>query len=41
MDAEKVDAYIPKDSMVQVVDPAEPGKAPVKPNKTAEHRAWA
>jgi len=33
MDAERVDASIPKDSMVQVVDSAEPGKAPVKPNK--------
>jgi succinoglycan biosynthesis transport protein ExoP len=33
MDAEKVDAYIPKDSMVQVVDPAVPGRLPVKPNK--------
>ena len=33
MDADRVDAKISKDSMVQVVDPAEPGKAPVKPNK--------
>ena len=33
MDSEKVDAYIPKDSMVQVVDPAVPGRLPVKPNK--------
>ena len=27
-------AQIPKTSMVQVIDRAEPGKAPVKPNKT-------
>ena len=33
MDSEKVDAKIPQDSMVSVVDPAEPGKSPVKPNK--------
>ena len=33
MDAQKVDSTIPKDSMVQIVDYAEPGKAPVKPNK--------
>jgi capsular exopolysaccharide synthesis family protein len=29
-----IDAQIPKTSMVQVIDRAEPGKAPVKPNKT-------
>jgi polysaccharide biosynthesis transport protein len=33
MDTVKIDARIPKNSMVQIVDPAEPGKAPVKPNK--------
>ncbi len=33
MDAEKVDSYIPKDAMVQVVEPAVPGLLPVKPNK--------
>ncbi|MGC9942323.1 MAG: polysaccharide biosynthesis tyrosine autokinase [Verrucomicrobiota bacterium] len=33
MDSERVDAKIPQDSMVSVVDPAEPGKSPVKPNK--------
>ena len=31
---EKVDLTIPENSMVQVTDPAEPGKTPVKPNKT-------
>ena len=31
---EEIDAQIPKTSMVQVIDMAEPGKAPVKPNKT-------
>jgi len=34
IEAEKLDAEIPKNSMVQVTDRAEPGKAPVKPNKT-------
>jgi len=34
IEAEKLDAEIPKFSMVQVTDQAEPGKAPVKPNKT-------
>jgi len=34
IEAEKLDAEIPKSSMVQVTDYAEPGKAPVKPNKT-------
>ncbi len=34
IEAEKLDAEIPKFSMVQVTDRAEPGKAPVKPNKT-------
>jgi len=29
-----IDAQIPKTSMVQIIDRAEPGKAPVKPNKT-------
>jgi capsular exopolysaccharide synthesis family protein len=33
MDAQKVDSAIPENSMVQIVDPAEPGKSPVKPNK--------
>jgi polysaccharide biosynthesis transport protein len=32
--SEKVDYALPKTSMVQITDPAEPGKAPVKPNKT-------
>jgi len=34
IEAEKLDAEIPKSSMVQVTDRAEPGKEPVKPNKT-------
>lgn len=34
IEAEKLDSEIPKNSMVQVTDRAEPGKAPVKPNKT-------
>jgi capsular exopolysaccharide synthesis family protein len=34
IEAEKLDAEIPKSSMVQMTDRAEPGKAPVKPNKT-------
>ena len=34
IEAERLDAEIPKTSMVQVTDRAEPGKAPVKPNKT-------
>ena len=34
IEAEKLDAEIPKNSMVQVTDRAEPGKTPVKPNKT-------
>jgi capsular exopolysaccharide synthesis family protein len=34
IESEKLDAEIPKNSMVQVTDRAEPGKAPVKPNKT-------
>ena len=29
-----IDAQIPKTTMVQIIDRAEPGKAPVKPNKT-------
>jgi capsular exopolysaccharide synthesis family protein len=32
--ANSIDAKIPTTSMVQITDPAEPGKAPVKPNKT-------
>jgi len=31
---EEIDAQIPKTTMVEVIDRAEPGKAPVKPNKT-------
>ena len=34
IEAERLDAEIPKTSMVQVTDRAEPGKSPVKPNKT-------
>jgi capsular exopolysaccharide synthesis family protein len=34
LEAEKIDSTLPKSSMVQITDPAEPGKAPVKPNKT-------
>jgi len=34
LEAEKLDLNLPKTSMVQTTDPAEPGKAPVKPNKT-------
>jgi succinoglycan biosynthesis transport protein ExoP len=34
IEAVKLDAAIPKDSMVQVTDSAVPGKTPVKPNKT-------
>jgi polysaccharide biosynthesis transport protein len=34
LEAEKLDLNLPKTSMVQITDPAEPGKAPVKPNKT-------
>jgi polysaccharide biosynthesis transport protein len=33
MDAQRIDSTIPTTSMVQVVDPAEPGRVPVKPNK--------
>ena len=32
--AEKVDLSLPENSMVEITDPAQPGKAPVKPNKT-------
>ena len=32
--AAKLDMVIPHTTMVQITDPAEPGKAPVKPNKT-------
>ncbi len=34
LEAEKLDLALPKNSMVQITDAAEPGKAPVKPNKT-------
>ena len=34
LEAEKLDLELPKNSMVQITDTAEPGKAPVKPNKT-------
>ena len=34
LEMEKVDLDLPKNSMVQLTDTAEPGKAPVKPNKT-------
>jgi capsular exopolysaccharide synthesis family protein len=34
IEAEKLDAEIPKSSMVQMTDRAEPGKVPVKPNRT-------
>jgi capsular exopolysaccharide synthesis family protein len=34
IESEKLEAETPKNSMVQVTDRAEPGKAPVKPNKT-------
>jgi capsular exopolysaccharide synthesis family protein len=34
IEAEKLDAEIPKSSMVQITDRAEPGKTPVKPNRT-------
>ena len=34
LEAEKLDMNLPNTSMVQITDPAEPGKAPVKPNKT-------
>ena len=34
IEAEKLEAEIPKTQMVQMTDRAEPGKAPVKPNKT-------
>jgi len=33
LELEKVDLTLPEASMVQLTDPAEPGKAPVKPNK--------
>lgn len=32
--AERIDYTLPKNSMVEITDRAEPGKAPVKPNKT-------
>ena len=34
LEAEKLDAQIPKPLLVQITDPAQPGRAPVKPNKT-------
>jgi capsular exopolysaccharide synthesis family protein len=34
LEAEKLDLNLPQNSMVQITDWAEPGKAPVKPNKT-------
>jgi capsular exopolysaccharide synthesis family protein len=34
IEVEKLDAEIPKTTLVQVTDRAEPGKAPVRPNKT-------
>jgi capsular exopolysaccharide synthesis family protein len=34
LQSERVDLALPKNSMVQIVDWATPGKAPVKPNKT-------
>ena len=34
--SEKLDARIPKAQMVQVTDPAEPSRTPVKPNKTLD-----
>ncbi len=34
IETERLDAEMPKNSMVQVADRAEPGKTPVKPNKT-------
>ncbi len=33
IDAQRIDSVIPKTSMVQLTDPAEPGKTPVRPNK--------
>jgi succinoglycan biosynthesis transport protein ExoP len=32
--SEQIDLSIPKSSMVTIVDPAQPGKSPVRPNKT-------
>jgi uncharacterized protein involved in exopolysaccharide biosynthesis len=34
IEAVKMDAQLPKNAAVQIVDRAEPGRAPVKPNKT-------
>ena len=34
LEAEKIDLSLPKNSMVEITDSAEPGKTPVKPNKT-------
>ncbi len=33
IEAKKLEMEVPQSSMVQIVDPAEPGRAPVKPNK--------
>jgi uncharacterized protein involved in exopolysaccharide biosynthesis len=33
IEAEQLEAQIPKPALVQITDPAEPGRAPVKPNK--------
>jgi len=35
---ESIDATIPKTGIVDVIDPAEPGLRPVRPNKTVKHR---
>jgi capsular exopolysaccharide synthesis family protein len=34
LEAEKLELNLPKNSMVQLTDPATPGKTPVRPNKT-------
>jgi capsular polysaccharide biosynthesis protein len=33
IEEQKLDAQIPKSALAQVTDPAEPGRAPVRPNK--------
>jgi capsular exopolysaccharide synthesis family protein len=35
LEADKVNLNLPKNSMVEITDPATPGKTPVRPNKTA------
>jgi succinoglycan biosynthesis transport protein ExoP len=40
-EAEKLDAQIPKPALVEITDTAEPGRAPVKPNKTLNILAGA